>query len=71
MYNSRLKFERHAMNSNKIIQQLEKEQLRENTPEFGPGDTVVVQVRVVEGSRERLQAFEGCLLYTSPSPRDS
>ncbi len=62
MYNSRLKFERHAMNSNKIIQQLEKEQLRENTPEFGPGDTVVVQVRVVEGSRERLQAFEGVVL---------
>ena len=62
MYNSRLKFERHAMNSNKIIQQLENEQLRKNTPEFGPGDTVVVQVRVVEGSRERLQAFEGVVL---------
>ena len=50
------------MNSNKIIQQLEAEQLRENTPEFSPGDTVVVQVRVVEGSRERLQAFEGVVL---------
>ena len=62
MYNSRLKFERHAMNSNKIIHQLENEQLRKNTPEFGPGDTVVVQVRVVEGSRERLQAFEGVVL---------
>jgi len=50
------------MNSNKIIQQLEAEQLRENPAEFSPGDTVVVQVRVVEGSRERLQAFEGVVL---------
>jgi len=50
------------MNSNKIIQQLETEQLKENLPEFSPGDTVVVQVRVVEGSRERLQAFEGVVL---------
>lgn len=50
------------MNSNKIIQQLETEQLRENTPEFSPGDTVVVQVRVREGTRERLQAFEGVVI---------
>ena len=50
------------MNSNKIIQQLENEQLREHTPEFGPGDTVVVQVRVREGNRERLQAFEGVVI---------
>ena len=50
------------MNSNKIIQQLETEQLKENLPDFAPGDTVVVQVRVVEGSRERLQAFEGVVL---------
>lgn len=50
------------MNSNKIIQQLENEQLRDDTPEFGPGDTVVVQVRVVEGTRERLQAYEGVVI---------
>ncbi len=50
------------MSSNKIIQQLENEQLRADTPEFGPGDTVVVQVRVVEGNRERLQAFEGVVI---------
>ena len=50
------------MNSNKIIQQLENEQLREDTPEFAPGDTLVVQVRVVEGTRERLQAFEGVVI---------
>ena len=42
-----------------IIEQLEKEQLRSNLPAFNPGDTVVVQVKVIEGTRERLQAFEG------------
>ena len=50
------------MNSNKIIQALETEQLRSDVPEFGPGDTVVVQVRVREGNRERLQAFEGVVI---------
>ena len=38
--------------------------------EFGPGDSVKVNYRVREGERERIQAFQGCLLYTSPSPRD-
>ena len=42
-----------------IIQQLEDEQLKQDVPDFGPGDTLVVQVRVKEGNRERLQAFEG------------
>ena len=42
-----------------LIDQLEKEQLKEDVPSFGPGDTVVVQVRVKEGERERLQAYEG------------
>lgn len=42
-----------------IIQELEKEQMGKQLPDFGPGDTVVVQVKVVEGQRERLQAFEG------------
>ena len=42
-----------------IIQQLEAEQMNREVPEFGPGDTVVVQVKVKEGTRERLQAFEG------------
>ena len=42
-----------------IIQELEQEQMAKQLPEFGPGDTVVVQVKVVEGQRERLQAFEG------------
>ncbi len=45
-----------------IIQQLEQEQLRKDIPEFGPGDTVTVQVKVKEGERERLQAFEGVVI---------
>lgn len=44
---------------NKIIQQLEQEQMGREVPQFAPGDTLVVQVRVKEGERERLQAFEG------------
>jgi len=42
-----------------IIDQLDAEQMNRDVPEFGPGDTVVVQVKVKEGDRERLQAFEG------------
>ncbi len=44
-----------------IIDELEKEQLRQ-IPEFNPGDTVVVQVKVKEGERERIQAFEGIVI---------
>jgi len=44
---------------NDKIQQIEKAQLSENIPDFRSGDTVVVQVRVKEGNRARLQAFEG------------
>lgn len=47
------------MSTNKIISQLETEQMGKELPDFSPGDTVVVQVKVKEGSRERLQAFEG------------
>jgi large subunit ribosomal protein L19 len=45
-----------------IIAELEAEQLKQDVPAFGPGDTVVVQVRVKEGERERLQAFEGVVI---------
>lgn len=47
------------MASNPIIDELEKEQLRTDIPEFFPGDTVRVEVKVVEGDKTRLQAFEG------------
>ena len=46
----------------KIIEQIETEQMQRKLPDFSPGDTVVVQVRVKEGERERLQAFEGIVI---------
>jgi large subunit ribosomal protein L19 len=46
----------------KIIEALEAEQMNQEVPEFGPGDTVVVRVKVKEGNRERLQAFEGVVI---------
>ncbi|MEE4660333.1 MAG: 50S ribosomal protein L19 [Halieaceae bacterium] len=48
--------------NNSIISQLEAEQMEKEIPAFGPGDTVVVQVKVKEGNRERLQAFEGVVI---------
>jgi large subunit ribosomal protein L19 len=45
-----------------IIEELEKEQMDRDVPDFSPGDTVVVQVKVKEGNRERLQAFEGVVI---------
>lgn len=45
-----------------IINELENAQLKTDVPSFNTGDTVVVQVRVVEGTRERLQAFEGVVI---------
>ena len=45
-----------------IIEQLEAEQMTKEIPDFAPGDTVVVQVKVKEGQRERLQAFEGVVI---------
>jgi large subunit ribosomal protein L19 len=46
----------------KIIEAIEQEQMSKEIPEFSPGDTVVVQVKVKEGTRERLQAFEGIVI---------
>ena len=46
----------------KIIEKIEKEQMTKDIPAFNPGDTVVVQVKVKEGARERLQAFEGVVI---------
>ena len=45
-----------------IIKQLEQEQLKQNVPSFRPGDTLEVKVWVVEGSKRRLQAFEGVVI---------
>lgn len=45
-----------------IVQALEKEQLRQDIPDFRPGDTVRVHVKVVEAGRERIQAYEGVVI---------
>ena len=45
-----------------IIQEINQQQLKKDLPDFSPGDTVVVQVKVKEGNRERLQAFEGVVI---------
>ncbi|MBN1238201.1 MAG: 50S ribosomal protein L19 [Gammaproteobacteria bacterium] len=46
----------------RVIDEIEQEQLKQDVPSFAPGDTVVVQVRVKEGDRERLQAYEGVVI---------
>ena len=48
--------------TNKIILALEAEQMTKEIPPFAPGDTIVVQVKVKEGDRSRLQAFEGVVI---------
>ncbi|MEX1198460.1 MAG: 50S ribosomal protein L19 [Pseudohongiellaceae bacterium] len=50
------------MSKSKIIEQIENAQMGKEIPVFGPGDTVVVQVQIREGERERLQAFEGVVI---------
>jgi large subunit ribosomal protein L19 len=50
------------MSKNKISQMIENAQMGKEIPDFGPGDTVVVQVKIREGDRERLQAFEGVVI---------
>ena len=47
---------------NRIIDEINKEQMTRELPEFAPGDTIVVSVKVKEGNRERLQAFEGVVI---------
>jgi large subunit ribosomal protein L19 len=48
-----------------IIATLEKERMQREIPDFGPGDTVVVEVKVKEGDRERVQAYEGVVIAKS------
>ncbi len=47
------------MNTTQVVEQA---QLRDEVPEFGPGDTVKVHVKVVEGNRERIQVFQGVVI---------
>ena len=48
-----------------IIATLEKERMQREIPDFGPGDTVVVEVKVKEGERERVQSYEGVVIAKS------
>jgi large subunit ribosomal protein L19 len=57
--------------SNLIIEKLLAKQKRTDLPEFAPGDTVRVQVRIKEGDKERLQAFEGVVIARSRGPQAS
>jgi large subunit ribosomal protein L19 len=52
----------HTVIAMNIIDKIEKEQVREDIPEFGPGDTVTVHCRVVEGGKERIQLFQGIVI---------
>jgi len=45
-----------------LIKAIEQDQFKENIPDFSPGDTVKVHVKVVEGTRERIQVFEGVVI---------
>ena len=47
-----------------LVQNFEAEQMQRKLPDFGPGDTVVVNVKVKEGNRERVQAYEGVVIGT-------
>jgi large subunit ribosomal protein L19 len=51
--------------ANNIIQQIEKTRMNRKVPDFKPGDTVIVQVKVTEGDRERTQAYEGVVIARS------
>ncbi len=55
----------------KIIDALNAEQMGREVPKFGPGDTVVVNVKVKEGDRERIQAFEGVVIAVRNRGLDS
>jgi large subunit ribosomal protein L19 len=50
------------MNRQAIINSIEAEQLNKDIPQFAPGDTIKIQVKVIEGDKERLQAFQGVVL---------
>ena len=57
--------------SNLIIEKLLSKTKRTDLPEFAPGDTVRVQVKIKEGDKERLQAFEGVVIARSRGPQAS
>ena len=55
-----------------VIEEIQKAHMKDNIPDFGPGDTVRLSLRVVEGDKERIQAFEGvCIFRTGRGITDS
>ncbi len=57
---------------NPVLVQIEREQMRLDLPSFRPGDTLKVNLRIIEGSRERIQTFEGvCIAMTRKGARTS
>ncbi len=59
-----------SLNMASVLDEIEREQLRSDVPDFSVGDTVRVHGKVVEGNRERVQAFEGiCMRYRSGGSR--
>jgi len=57
--------------TNQIIERLLAKSARTDIPEFGPGDTVKVQVKIKEGDKERIQAFEGVVIARTRGPQAS
>lgn len=56
---------------NPIIQKIDQEQMRYDTPEFRPGDTVKVHIRIIEGSKERIQIFQGVVIKRKRGDMDA
>jgi len=57
--------------TNLVIEKLLAKSRRSDIPEFGPGDTVKVQVKIKEGDKERIQAFEGVVIARTRGPQAS
>lgn len=55
----------------KIIDQIEQEQMRQDHPDFRPGDTVKVHIRIIEGSKERVQIFQGVVIKRKRGTMDA
>src|SRR3979490_2006009 len=64
------RFRKEAM-TNQIIEKLLAKSRRTDIPDFGPGDTVKVQVKIKEGDKERIQAFEGVVISRTRGPQAS
>lgn len=54
-----------------IIQKIEVEQLRQDIPDFRPGDTVKVHIRIIEGTKERVQIFQGVVIKRKRGTMDA